>query len=534
MVRLLEGLENIRNQWNICEQYDLVIEEEHLKLVNGRGCVENVHRDKRCKYDDDLYYFDSNYVNNDIIQMIVLYLDYIDIINLCIVSERFTRQYWNNGNHQLWKSLYLKDISDNIFYRKMYTNLEGETKMMSYKKKYINLMIMYDIELTYETTNQIFSEKNVYLLYIIHKCKAEKMALRFVQNFSPSYITYNSTDSRSSYHCIKLFKILFKMNCNDISINILNRFQLDGIDMMNCIDCAVRVGNMTIIDYLITIGYSDYENIILLSAKYAREDIFKAMMSRHEITVLSNNIVSAALFNLSRKRNIERCNIIEFLLQNGFKDYERIITFASEYGHTDVIKLMINNGYDNFDLITRIVLKHIPETTCEIIQLLLDHGLNDYNNILCRAARYGLIDTVKLILSKGATEINMATSILINEYFWFDHPLKHVMYKETLKVLLDNGANDFETFMKYVLRNNRMDLFDTLVETYDYDLILLAIKNYGHYRHHDIIINAYIKNAHHVHNRKKLYMLYNFYIQQNDHPRLLTIKNILIENNIPS
>lgn len=78
---------------------------------------------------------------------------------------------------------------------------------------------------------------------------------------------------------------------------------------------------------------------------------------------------------------------------------------AAYHGDMDTVKLMLDKGADDYNnaLTQAAYSGHI-----EIVKLMLDKGADDYNNALTQAANNGHIEIVKLMLDKGADDYNNA------------------------------------------------------------------------------------------------------------------------------
>jgi ankyrin repeat protein len=99
---------------------------------------------------------------------------------------------------------------------------------------------------------------------------------------------------------------------------------------------------------------------------------------------------------------------VQLLLQNGYvpnaNDYA--IQWASEYGHLDIVKLLLDpkygcdpTAYKNYAIQMASFEGHL-----DVVQLLLQHGCDptDYDNLAIQfASKNGHLDLVKLLLQHG-------------------------------------------------------------------------------------------------------------------------------------
>lgn len=172
-------------------------------------------------------------------------------------------------------------------------------------------------------------------------------------------------------------------------------------------------------------------------------------------------------------------DIVKFLLESKTKNIIQAYSLSSacEYGHTEIAKLLIENGadinggnplyrasrYGHIEIV-KLLLQYGPimdtedgvalryacdEGHIEIVKLLLKNGANihvDNDSILQGPARYNKVEIVKFLVEKGA-----------NLHFDFDAPLRYAIFNRNLSLarfLLDHGSGT-EFLDRWVQNNYR-------------------------------------------------------------------------------
>ena len=116
-------------------------------------------------------------------------------------------------------------------------------------------------------------------------------------------------------------------------------------------------------------------------------------------------------------------NKIRYLSQSGYDqllipllstltDYNTAMYYASESGHIEIVRLMLEKGANSYNLAMAYAARggHI-----EIVRLMLENGANDYNWAMAKAAYGGHIEIVRLMLDLNADNYNEAMSMTKNQ-----------------------------------------------------------------------------------------------------------------------
>lgn len=477
---------------DICDKYDKIIQNHRETLTNISNKMK--HRDKRRMVVDcaeERYYFEPEFTNDDIILSILNYLDYNDIITLCIISEKFTTKYWQNNNdntgddHYVWRMLYLRDISNTLSGRIKFKSDVGE---ISIKRKYINLMAMYYVELGYhissrDVTKRVFSEKNFNIMKILKRCRADKLLVRILSNYCKIY----------EFTCISsnnFLGILFVANNTKLIYSLI---EMHNISSNDCMTRAIRYGNMEVVENLIALGYSDQRLILNAAILYGRKNIIHRMLPTE---VLYNK---AALYDFLQKyadeEYVDRIGMVELMISQGADDIEQIVKLSVIGGYVDILQYLINKGYNNYNKIVSLTLSEKSIRKVDVINLMIANGINNFDDIMIRASELGLFDVVQLMLENGAKNVQEAALRLINYSNRYKNSYDDIRYVDTLELLLDHGADDYEVFMNCAISKNRNDLYEVLLCHHIYNIPTLILKEYIHRVDGRHIFQIYLKYA---------------------------------------
>ena len=195
------------------------------------------------KYLRDTFDYLSN-LPEDVLTLILSELEYKDIINICQTSKLFNNKICKKGNHQLWKLLYQRDISDIL------PKFTDENTIL---KQYQKIMNEY---------NKYISENN------------SDVAAAMV----------------SGYGSIKLLNKAIKLGAKNYQIiagaAAFNGYiqivewmiQLGANDYQSIAEFAARGGNIEIVEWMIELGANDYQEIAEFAADGGNPDIAKKIV----------------------------------------------------------------------------------------------------------------------------------------------------------------------------------------------------------------------------------------------------------------
>ncbi len=203
------------------------------------------------------------------------------------------------------------------------------------------------------------------------------------------------------------------------------------------IDFAFENDHIDIIDYLLSVkGVTfDINNYV--------EFIFRKVQRKSGYSssnITENYKFDINMYNVLLKHgftNFDRClalaclkdsqELADISIAAGATNFNEAMVFACIGDRENMIKLMLNHGANNFNecLLTVCSQKrpiyydkdgkepmnawsYRDKNNINLVNLFLDHGANNLNECLITAARQGFKDSVIILVSKGATHINLA------------------------------------------------------------------------------------------------------------------------------
>ena len=145
-------------------------------------------------------------------------------------------------------------------------------------------------------------------------------------------------------------------------------------------------------------------------------DLYRLMHTNHQIEKKCRPYLDQLIEQL-KKRNpndllYEACEqhdkaLYDLAIQLEATDWNEGLLGASIGGHLDLVKLMIEKGADNLDR----ALDYANEEHLEIYKYLIDHGVDGLNYALDTAAYSGSLEMVKYFIEKGAKFVNNAIEL---------------------------------------------------------------------------------------------------------------------------
>ena len=114
------------------------------------------------------------------------------------------------------------------------------------------------------------------------------------------------------------------------------------------------------------------------------------------------NILNGMMIKAPEGGQIE---MVKLMIEQGANDFNLAMAIAAKYGHIDIVKLMIQYGSTHFDTAMAYTAKggHI-----DIVKLMIQHGATDFDSAMANSAYGGHIDIVKLMIKEGATDFDSA------------------------------------------------------------------------------------------------------------------------------
>lgn len=197
--------------------------------------------DKRYEYFIADTYYDSGIIPSDILDSILLYLDYNDIITLCNTSYKFSKKYCNNPNNYIWINMYIRDISEDI------------SSVKDFKDTYYTLMKIY-IQITLSLINleldlKFIRDRVIFLM----KNRAHKLVNNLYQKYGNGHLSIFKDFSVVKESIIYQFNYIAK----DYIKSYL--FDMEYYNSLNIL--AAENNNIEMVSFLINKGASNINEI---------------------------------------------------------------------------------------------------------------------------------------------------------------------------------------------------------------------------------------------------------------------------------
>lgn len=165
---------------------------------------------------------------------------------------------------------------------------------------------------------------------------------------------------------------IFEKACRAGKLEMVKMISKNSENLNHGMACACAHGHLEIVKFLVSVGADDL-NIGFKSA--------------------------------CGQANLE---IIEFLTSKGINTgtLNSELLLASSWGHTELMKLLISKGANNFNKALRCACR---ETNLEAVKLLISKGANDWNGALTEITemRRDSLEIVKLMLINGGDIANL-------------------------------------------------------------------------------------------------------------------------------
>jgi Ankyrin repeats (3 copies) len=140
--------------------------------------------------------------------------------------------------------------------------------------------------------------------------------------------------------------------------------------------------------------------------------------------------------------------IVKLMIEKGATNFDSPMVYAARGGNMEIIKLMIEKGatYFNWGMSYAAIGGHM-----EIVKLMIEKGGTDFDTTMNNAAKGGHMEIVKLMIEKGATNFN-----------WTMINASEGGHMEIVKFMIKKGATDFNSAMRYAAHRGHTEIVDYL------------------------------------------------------------------------
>ena len=211
-------------------------------------------------------------------------------------------------------------------------------------------------------------------------------------------------------------------------------FTVEGMDPIFCLRGAAQWGHLDVAETAIAKGVTDDYggNAYSLAAQYGHRNIMKLLLERKVSTYRIENIMYAERFGHTDIADAE----FELLKPEEYRDLvyyplggydlprlaemvlkknpeaivpNEVAKEAARYGAVEMVKYMLTRGANNYEEIMFKIARH--DNGLEIVQMMLERGATNFNRVLLRTVKYFQHEIVDLMLEKGANNYNEAFTV---------------------------------------------------------------------------------------------------------------------------
>lgn len=388
------------------------------------------------------------FINSDIFEYITKFLDEKDIINMLSINKKFSQDSFIERIVLKRYPILSRFNKRKKSVRKFYVNMLNyiyliftkndipyfEHKSINPQKFYENnhheyrltLLFGYAIEINRMDIAQIILKKGVMirdsLIGAIKSGKIDNVKFILTNNYTISHPELYCAIKRGNFEIIDLLVkhggdttyvnelyYAFKNGNKEIIDYFIERYpsynrimynasmagNIECVKMMvekgatnfnNCLEAASGTDNKELVEYLLEKGATSYRQGADKAGLKGNLEILKLLQSK------IGNIVKIeyACFMAAYKGNM---NIIDYFLEHGYKNYDKIMAYAAKGGRLDLVKLMIEKGANNF---TEAIEHAAEKNQINVIKYLLTKT-NIYGYSIFRATKNHCYDTVNYL-----------------------------------------------------------------------------------------------------------------------------------------
>lgn len=363
-----------------------------------------------------------------LIQFILNNFSPLDVIKNINVINMFSITF----NQYFWKELWQRDIStlnipENITYEN-YRSVIEDDEFREYEEIGVTIMNMDRIRYFAENRYDI-------LLYSFLDNDA---------NYDESVRQYHDRNIDTSYNFALSYAA--EANCVEIMEKIMEKVDKINTDYKKSLgDVAekknkinldydrplcegARNGNHEIVNWMLSLGATDYGNSLESAAIGGHEDMIHLM-----VNLLNNDSVPDKLHY-----------------------YNRAMGWAAMYGHKHIIEIMLGLGANDYN---SALVNAADGNQMEIIEWMLTLGATNYNGALNGAAFHAHLNVIMKMLDLGANSYDEAFENAINGVL--DLTDNHI---ETIKFLLTLPITNYDIILAQEKRMKRIKHNDELIE----------------------------------------------------------------------
>lgn len=166
---------------------------------------------------------------------------------------------------------------------------------------------------------------------------------------------------------------------------------------------AAESGNLDDLKRLLALGAYNVGAAFIEAARYGRIEIVKYMLENC-LADFRKDLKAIIKYPHTTRRVVY---VSSFERTHYNNPINIALVTAAEYGHSDIVKLLIEYGANNYN---GALYQAAAKGYVDIITDLINAGANDFNIALLKAAAGGHLDVAELMIKHGADNIEMAIS----------------------------------------------------------------------------------------------------------------------------
>lgn len=185
--------------------------------------------------------------------------------------------------------------------------------------------------------------------------------------------------------------------CEGGNLQLVEEFlNLGANDIDQALEYAAVSGNEEIIDLLLKLGVRKVDRAIISAIRNDHDEVTKKLIDwgGNLVPELNSLLVTASFY--------DNLPIIKYLVDKGACNIDEALSHSTD---KKIIQYFLGKWVNNIDR----VLRKAAKSNARLFEELFSYAQpNNYNSYLVEAARHGHLNTVRLLLSAGATEIDAA------------------------------------------------------------------------------------------------------------------------------
>ena len=223
-------------------------------------------------------------------------------------------------------------------------------------------------------------------------------------------------------------------------IDIVEFLSEKGADVNKALTTAFRKEDRDMIDFLISCGANDFRQGGIHAASKGNIELVKLCIER--------GVDMRYLISCVEKGYME---IVQLILNNGYTDFNRLLSIAALKGQSEIIQLMLDLGATEYNKAMRYASQNGHK---DIVQMMLDLGATEYNKAMTKAASGGHKDIVQMMLDLGATNYNKSMIRAV----WGG-------YKDIVQMMLDLDARNYNESMVIAAGRGDKDIVQMMLNS---------------------------------------------------------------------